>query len=312
MTQTEHNDISLDDPSSHYASIVMAESLKSFVSSAQIEALEREILSVGTISVPVKHVIGGGIYARQITMPKGTLAIGHAHSDECINIVTSGSVSVVIDGRVVVIKAPAMFTSAPMDRKVGYVHEDVTWITVHSTKDTDIAKIESQILVKSKAFNEHEERLMLVDSGMVACADSDAMAARIDYASAIEELGFTHDQVVAISENADDMIPMPSGRGSSVYTATSSIGGIGVFSSFQFKSGVSLCIARMSGFRTPVGRFTNHSHNPNCEFIHDGYGDVNLVTIRPVSIGEELTVNYRHAFSTARSADLALNNLNTK
>jgi hypothetical protein len=312
MIKTEHNDIVGHSEPYDYESAVMAESLRSFVSSSQIEALEKEILSIGTISVPVKHVIGGGIYARQITMPKGTLAIGHAHSDECINIVTAGSVSVVIDGRVVVVKAPAMFTSAPLDRKVGYVHEDVTWITVHSTIDTDIAKIESKILVKSKAFNEHEKKRMLTDSGMVACSDSDIMAARIDYASAIHELGFTNDQVVSISENVDDVVPMPSGRGSSVYTATSSIQGIGVFSAFQFGAGVSLCVARMSGFRTPAGRFTNHSHNPNCEFVHDGYGDVNLVTTRPVSIGEELTVNYRHAFSTARSADMALNNLNTK
>lgn len=81
--------------------LVMAEALKSFTTPEQIEALEGELLgSSGSTPIPVSHNFCRGIYARTVLIPAGFLAIGHSHSDECLNIVASGSVSVVIDGEV--------------------------------------------------------------------------------------------------------------------------------------------------------------------------------------------------------------------
>ena len=44
--------------------------------------------------------------------------------------------------------------------------------------------------------------------------------------------------------------------------------------------------------RTPLGGFLNHSDSPNCIDEYVG-GIVNLVTIRDIEEGEELTMDYR-------------------
>ncbi|MDA9002768.1 SET domain-containing protein [bacterium] len=43
--------------------------------------------------------------------------------------------------------------------------------------------------------------------------------------------------------------------------------------------------------RTPLGGFINHSEDPNCVIITMGQERF-LVTVRPISVGEELTVYY--------------------
>jgi len=43
--------------------------------------------------------------------------------------------------------------------------------------------------------------------------------------------------------------------------------------------------------RTPLGGFINHSEDPNCVIINMGQERF-LVTVRPISAGEELTVYY--------------------
>lgn len=48
--------------------------------------------------------------------------------------------------------------------------------------------------------------------------------------------------------------------------------------------------------RTPLGGFVNHSDDPNCELEErldwDDYRIYNLVTLRDILEGEELTLNY--------------------
>src|SRR5688572_3022727 len=103
---------------------VMVQVLTYFTTPEEIEALEGELLGKANINIPVKHGFCKGIATRQITLTAGTIAIGHGHTGECLNIVTAGSVSVVLDGKVKRITAPAQFVSPPLARKVGYVHED--------------------------------------------------------------------------------------------------------------------------------------------------------------------------------------------
>ena len=284
-------------------SAVMVEALKSFVSLDSIEALENELLNIGSVTIPVKHCFCRGIYTRQITIPKGTLAIGHAHSDECLNIVTAGSVSVVLDGKVVLVSAPACFPSAPFDRKVGYVHEDLTWITVHATSETRIEKLENDLIIKSKAFKRHEDAVSKESCDMSIFGCDKTMIDRIDYFHAISELGFTHEQVVAMSNNTDDMMELPPGTGGLVFIGTSSISGNGLFSSFGCNEGDSLCVARIGKKRTMAGKYTNHSKNPNCFFRCDNNGDVYLIAAKKIDAKEELTVDYRLARKEAIISD---------
>lgn len=60
---------------------------------------------------------------------------------------------------------------------------------------------------------------------------------------------------------------------------------------FERDEAVEWCKENDMWIRTPLGGFPNHSTNPNCA---EGYmgGFVNLVTIKDIEIGEELTTNY--------------------
>ena len=47
--------------------------------------------------------------------------------------------------------------------------------------------------------------------------------------------------------------------------------------------------------RSPLGGFINHSENPNCIIILNPripHANSSLITVRPIKIGEELTVYY--------------------
>ena len=79
----------------------------------------------------------------------------------------------------------------------------------------------------------------------------------------------------------------------------SKIQGFGLFTLLFIKQGTNLGISHIKIkdelIRTPLGGFVNHSDNPNCEKIklHDkNYIKYNLVTIKDIEGGEELTVKY--------------------
>jgi len=78
----------------------------------------------------------------------------------------------------------------------------------------------------------------------------------------------------------------------------SNIHGLGLFAVLNIRVDYHLGISHIkdkrfeNGYiRTPLGGFFNHSENPNCEaFVDDDY--INLVTIKPIKRGEELTAEY--------------------
>jgi SET domain-containing protein len=78
----------------------------------------------------------------------------------------------------------------------------------------------------------------------------------------------------------------------------SGIEGLGTFSIEPIKVGTTLGITHIYNenfednlIRTPLGGFINHSETPNCKLV-----DVNdrkiLVTLKPISTDEELTLKY--------------------
>jgi hypothetical protein len=290
---------------------VMVEVLRSFTTLEEIEALEGELLNnVEPVNIPVKYGFCKGLHTRQITLPKGIIAIGHAHSGECLNIVTAGSVSVVIDGEVKRITAPCQFVSAPLGRKVGFVHEDCTWITVHATHTTDIDELEKELLVKSPTFTKY--KLDNPECTEIVNAPRDEFwIDRVDYFKAVKELGVDHQKVRSQSENTSDLVEFEPGKGDKVYVGSSLIQGSGMFSSFGATKGEVLCAARIGTKRTKAGRYTNHARYPNAEMVPDHNGDINLVALSDIMAGEEITVDYRQARKASEVADRSLN-LNTQ
>lgn len=97
---------------------------------------------------PVDHVFAPGVYARCMNIPKGTMLTGKIHKTRHLNIVASGDISVATEDGLKRIKAPCIFVSEPNTKRAGHAHEDTVWITIHVTEETDLAKIEEEVITE--------------------------------------------------------------------------------------------------------------------------------------------------------------------
>ena len=101
--------------------------------------------------LPLQHVFAPGVYGRQIFIPAGTLVVGKIHRHAHLNFLIQGTVSVATEEGPVQYHAPLMMVSKAGTKRVVYTHEDTIWATVHLTEQTDLEKIEEEIIVPSYA-----------------------------------------------------------------------------------------------------------------------------------------------------------------
>ena len=89
----------------------------------------------------------------------------------------------------------------------------------------------------------------------------------------------------------------------SVTIKASGVHGLGLFADQKIKHGTNLGMSHMklkdTIFRTPLGGFINHANESNCAKVellmtNDSfdYKKWNLITLRDIKKGEELTVRY--------------------
>lgn len=124
-----------------------------------IEAVMRE---KGTpIVIEARHYFAPGLYAREITIPKDTLATSKIHLFEHIDIISKGEISVLTDEGMKRIKAPATFVSKPGLKRIGYAHEETVWISIIACNETDPEKAEKLLVVDTQ-----EEFLAAIEGGM--------------------------------------------------------------------------------------------------------------------------------------------------
>ena len=250
-----------------------------------IPEMERMMLDLPQEPAPVIHRFGPGIYIREVRLPGGTFAIGHEQLTEHLNIMHSGRVHIADGTTLDATESPIIFTGKP-GRKAGFIEKDTVWWNIYATTETDIEKLEATYLRKSEVFKAHS-------------APMDDQAAREDFARMLDDLGVTADLVAEQSQNMEDQIPMPDGA-YKFQTGPSPIHGRGVFSCGGYEAGEIIGAANIRGYRTPLGRYTNHSGTPNARMVRDG-SSIYLVALRPIEgqkggqLGEEITVDYRQA-----------------
>lgn len=238
----------------------------------QIEALEREMIRLPQAQIPVTHHFSKGIYAREIRIPKGTLLTGMLHKDEHLNIVSSGDMTVVTEKGVQRILGPCTMASLPGSKKFGFAHEDTIWTTIHATDETDIEKLEADL-------RDQRESVKLA-------------ADREDYLVAIAELGYTHEEVLAQSQTVIDITVLPPGY-YKFDIDDSPIEGKGIFARADIGVFETIGPARIKGCRTVLGRFTNHSFQPNAKMVRSQGHDIDLIALVDIKDGQEITINYR-------------------
>lgn len=260
-----------------------------------VQRLEAAFLDLPQSDCPITHRFAPGIYIREVKMPAGSYVIGHHHKTPHLNIMLSGRLTIMHDdGTKTELVAPQTFIAAP-GRKIAYIHEDVIWQNVFATEERDVTALEDQFLDKSEAWLEAQK----FNQMLLSFDHSEDVA---DFYAAIEQFGFDADIVRAISEDESDQIPFPDGE-YKVMVAPSKIEGEGLFATGNIPQFEVIAPALVDGLRTPAGRFTNHSKNPNAFMFRLDDGTIYLVALRDIAgckggnLGEEITVDYRQALA---------------
>jgi hypothetical protein len=86
--------------------------------------------------LPIRHHFSQGIYARELTIPAGTLLTGSRHKAVNFHIVSEGEITVWGDGvPPEVIEAPFAIVAHPGARRIGYAHRNTVWTTILADPD---------------------------------------------------------------------------------------------------------------------------------------------------------------------------------
>jgi hypothetical protein len=115
-------------------------------SRAKILALENEMIKHEQITLDPVHYLAGGVYARELLIPKGVVVTGKVHKGDHLFFVMSGDLEVMTDDGVKRIKAPAILSSKAGIKRVAYAYEDTICVAVHATDKTEIKDIEDELV----------------------------------------------------------------------------------------------------------------------------------------------------------------------
>ena len=94
----------------------------------------------------VAHFFSDGVYAKQLTLLKGHIALTHKHIYDHLSILAQGEVELTLDGIKTRFTAPTC-----IDIKAGIEHQiealtDSTFFCVHSSNEKDINKIDETLI----------------------------------------------------------------------------------------------------------------------------------------------------------------------
>ena len=97
---------------------------------------------------PLKHSFADGCYIREVSNPKGELLVTKIHKVSHPFFLLKGDMTILMEDGVKRIKAPHYGITPAGTKRIIYCHEDCIFVTVHVTKETDLKKIEAEVIAK--------------------------------------------------------------------------------------------------------------------------------------------------------------------
>jgi hypothetical protein len=119
----------------------------------KVEKLERSMYAMPQAECPVRHYFAPGVYAREITIPKGVTLVGAIHKTENLCILSKGSLALVTDAGTVIVQAgDPPITVKPGAKNAATALEDAVWTNFLPNPDneTDTDKL-VEVFTHSKA-----------------------------------------------------------------------------------------------------------------------------------------------------------------
>lgn len=100
-------------------------------------ALEREMVKMPTVDLPIGHDFCEGVYARTMTIPAGVILTSAIHSGECFFVIRSGSIMVTTDDGPKLLHAGHMSMTPAGTKRAGYAMTDTVVTTFHANPQNE-------------------------------------------------------------------------------------------------------------------------------------------------------------------------------
>jgi hypothetical protein len=128
----------------------------------KIFAFEDELRKYPQVELPLVHRFSKGLYAREMFIPMGTIAVGKIHRYECLSIVSMGDITILTEHGAQRVQAPHTSVSPAGVKRVAYAHADTVLTTVHATDETDLERLEAELILKSYDSLPTQEEMLLL------------------------------------------------------------------------------------------------------------------------------------------------------
>jgi hypothetical protein len=116
----------------------------------KVDALMNSIIGLPPADCPAKNYFTDGIFAREITIPKGVTLVGMVHKTTHLCTMSKGHLLIDAGTSVFERVAPCTFESKAFSQKAATALEETIFTTYHATTETDLDKL-VEMLTTGKA-----------------------------------------------------------------------------------------------------------------------------------------------------------------
>lgn len=111
----------------------------------KILRLQESMTDMPQVECPVRHTFAPGLYAREMTIPKGVTAVGAVHKTEHITTISKGRILMMTDEGIQELCAPYTGVSKAGIKRAAYALEETVMTCYHPTNETDLDKLAEEL-----------------------------------------------------------------------------------------------------------------------------------------------------------------------
>lgn len=123
---------------------------------ARVERLESALLTVPQVDCPIRNHFAPGVYAREISIPKGTVLVGAIHRMDNLVIVSKGRLQLVTEDGTKEVAAGETLLCKAGAKNAAVALEDTTWTNVFANPDDEQ---DTAVLVERYTFSTEADLL---------------------------------------------------------------------------------------------------------------------------------------------------------
>lgn len=113
--------------------------------------LEAHVRQMPQCHIGIKHYFSDGVYAREMSAPAGAVVTGKIHKYRQLNILSAGTMSVILAETTETVSAPFTIVAPAGSKRAFFCHTDCVWTTILGTDEQDPDKIENDFTTNSEA-----------------------------------------------------------------------------------------------------------------------------------------------------------------